>query len=107
MSILLAQDMTGAHRMPLRWATDSNPGIARKRSGQGFSYLRPDGSRVRDVKTLARIRSLAGPAAGRMSGSAPIHSVTSRQTDATRAGASNTAITRGGATNTMLRSTTQ
>ena len=63
MSILLAQDMTGAHRMPLRWATDSNPGIARKRSGRGFSYLRPDGSRVRDVKTLARIRSLAVPPA--------------------------------------------
>lgn len=49
--------------MPLRWATDSNPGIARKRSGRGFTYLRPDGSTVRDAPTLARIRRLAVPPA--------------------------------------------
>jgi DNA topoisomerase I len=49
--------------MPLRWGSDSNPGITRQRSGRGFTYSRPDGSRVRDTPTLARIRSLAIPPA--------------------------------------------
>lgn len=47
----------------LRYATDQEPGIVRRRSGRGFSYRRPDGRVVRDRETLARIRSLAIPPA--------------------------------------------
>lgn len=39
------------------------PGIRRVRKGRGFTYLRPDGSRVGDAKEVARIRSLAIPPA--------------------------------------------
>jgi DNA topoisomerase I len=39
------------------------PGIRRRRHGRGFTYLRPDGSTVRDRAVLARIRSLAIPPA--------------------------------------------
>lgn len=39
--------------------------IQRRRRGAGFTYHRPDGSRVTDAETLARIRSLAIPPAYR------------------------------------------
>lgn len=39
------------------------PGIVRRRAGKGFSYRGPDGERVTDRDTLARIRSLAVPPA--------------------------------------------
>jgi DNA topoisomerase-1 len=39
------------------------PGIRRKRVGRGVSYLRPDGSRVKDPATLGRIRGLVIPPA--------------------------------------------
>ena len=39
------------------------PGIRRRRSGKGFSYLGPDGATVRDAATLERIRALAIPPA--------------------------------------------
>src|SRR5687768_3687629 len=47
----------------LIYVSDADPGIARRRSGRGFSYRAPDGSTVRDAGTLARIRSLAVPPA--------------------------------------------
>lgn len=47
----------------LVFASDSDPGIQRKRSGRGFRYLDSDGSAVTDRKTLDRIRSLAIPPA--------------------------------------------
>jgi len=47
----------------LRYVSDATPGIRRRRTGAGFSYLRPDGRVVRDAATLARIRSLAIPPA--------------------------------------------
>jgi DNA topoisomerase I len=47
----------------LRYVTDRMPGIRRKRAGRGFTYLRPDGARLGDRETLARIRSLAIPPA--------------------------------------------
>lgn len=47
----------------LRYVLDSEPGIARRRAGTGFSYRAPDGSRVHDETTLARIRKLAIPPA--------------------------------------------
>jgi DNA topoisomerase-1 len=43
--------------------SDASPGLRRRRSGRGFSYVGPDGRPVRDAATLARIRSLAIPPA--------------------------------------------
>src|SRR5688572_17165466 len=47
----------------LRYVSDGEPGIARRRAGRGFSYRTPEGGVVRDVGTLARIRALAIPPA--------------------------------------------
>ena len=47
----------------LRYVTDAQPGIRRKRSGKGFRYIDPDGKPVRDAETLARIKSLVIPPA--------------------------------------------
>ncbi|BBK32885.1 DNA topoisomerase-1 [Stella humosa] len=46
-------------------SSDDEPGIARRRRGRGFAYLRPDGSPIKDARTLARIRALAIPPAYR------------------------------------------
>lgn len=48
---------------PLVYISDESPGIRRRRAGKAFSYFRPDGRRVTDEATLARIRSLAVPPA--------------------------------------------
>jgi len=47
----------------LRYVSDAAPGIRRRRSGAGFAYLGPDGRRITDAATLARIRALAVPPA--------------------------------------------
>ena len=47
----------------LVYVSDEEPGIRRKKSGKGFTYLRPDGKKVEDKATLDRIRSLAIPPA--------------------------------------------
>ena len=47
----------------LRYVIDSEPGIRRLRKGKGFTYRDPDGQRVRDEATLARITALAIPPA--------------------------------------------
>jgi DNA topoisomerase-1 len=47
----------------LRYVSDTDPGIRRRRSGTGFAYRMPDGSPVRDKEALARIRKLAIPPA--------------------------------------------
>src|SRR5688572_17261993 len=49
----------------LRYSNDSEPGIRRRRAGSGFYYILPDGRRVKDEATLARIRKLAVPPAYR------------------------------------------
>lgn len=41
----------------------SSPGIRRRRSGKGFVYFHPEGTRVTDPEVLARIRALAIPPA--------------------------------------------
>jgi DNA topoisomerase I len=46
-----------------RYVEDDAPGISRKKRGKGFSYTRPDGTTVRDLPTLRRIKSLAIPPA--------------------------------------------
>jgi len=52
-----------ARMRKLRYASDSEPGIIRRRAGRGFVYLDSKGARVRDAATLARIRALAIPPA--------------------------------------------
>lgn len=52
-----------AKRAGLRYVTDADPGIRRKRAGDGFSYLNRSGRAVRDKATIARIKSLAVPPA--------------------------------------------
>jgi DNA topoisomerase-1 len=47
----------------LRYVTDADPGISRRRAGRGFVYLLPDGGRVHDRARLDWIRSLAIPPA--------------------------------------------
>ncbi|HEU5042483.1 MAG TPA: DNA topoisomerase IB [Gemmatimonadales bacterium] len=47
----------------LRYVSDAQPGIRRRRAGKGFSYVGPDGRIIRDAPTLARIRALAIPPA--------------------------------------------
>lgn len=47
----------------LHYVSDDRPGITRKRRGKGFVYHGPDGRRVTDEDTLARIRKLAIPPA--------------------------------------------
>ncbi|MGO4523251.1 DNA topoisomerase IB [Microvirga sp. 2MCAF35] len=47
----------------LRYVSDEEPGIRRKKSGKGFVYTRPDGKKVEDEATLERIKSLAIPPA--------------------------------------------
>src|SRR5436309_11259692 len=45
----------------LRYVTDDEPGIRRKKRGKGFTYADPQGRAVKDEKTLERIRKLAIP----------------------------------------------
>jgi DNA topoisomerase-1 len=47
----------------LRYVRDDQPGIRRVRTGKSFYFLDARGQRVRDAKTLARIRALAIPPA--------------------------------------------
>jgi DNA topoisomerase-1 len=52
-----------AEEAGLRYVTDTIPGIRRKRSGRGFSYIGPDGQRIGDTRQLAWIKRLAIPPA--------------------------------------------
>ena len=47
----------------LVYVDDSSPGIQRQRSGKGFSYRTPEGTRLRDEQQLRRIAALAIPPA--------------------------------------------
>ena len=49
----------------LRFSTDRDPGISRRRVGRGFRYYGPHGRPIRDATVLARIRALAIPPAWR------------------------------------------
>ena len=55
-----------AHAWPamrLRHSSDREPGLARVNDPKAFAYVDPEGHRVRDPETLARIRRLAIPPA--------------------------------------------
>lgn len=47
----------------LRYVDDTQPGLSRRRAGNGFTYRDADGHAVRDAATLQRIRALAIPPA--------------------------------------------
>jgi DNA topoisomerase-1 len=47
----------------LRYVSDTQPGIRRRRSGRGFAYFEPDGQPIRGRTALQRIRALAIPPA--------------------------------------------
>jgi DNA topoisomerase IB len=49
--------------MRLRRADPSAPGITRRRAGKGFTYVAPDGRRIADASTRARIEALVIPPA--------------------------------------------
>lgn len=59
----LTEFEAAAARARLSYVSDSEPGIRRRKAGRGFGYTWPDGRRVEDRPTLARIRSLAVPPA--------------------------------------------
>ena len=47
----------------LRYVSDTQPGIRREASDNGFRYFDPKGAPIDDEKTLARIKALAIPPA--------------------------------------------
>jgi DNA topoisomerase-1 len=60
---LALEPAESARAAGLRYVSNADPGIRRRRVGEGFRYVRPDGRAVGDKATLARIRSLAIPPA--------------------------------------------
>ena len=60
---VVSDPIESAQAAGLRYVSDTQPGIRRKKSGKGFSYVGTDGKPIRDEKELARIRSLAIPPA--------------------------------------------
>ena len=61
---LLKQPVKAAAAAGLRWVSDRDPGITRRRTGSGFRYRLPSGGPVAGP-ALARIRALAIPPAWR------------------------------------------
>jgi DNA topoisomerase-1 len=47
----------------LSYVSDNRPGLARRRRGQQFRYLEPNGKGISDTKVIRRIRALAIPPA--------------------------------------------
>jgi DNA topoisomerase-1 len=62
---VITDPVESAKAAGLRYVSDSQPGIHRRRRGTGFGYMDPDGKPVRDKETLFRIRSLVIPPAWR------------------------------------------
>jgi DNA topoisomerase-1 len=60
---LITDPVESAKAAGLRYVTDSQPGMQRKRHGKHFRYLDAQGKPVRDKETLARIKSLVIPPA--------------------------------------------
>jgi DNA topoisomerase-1 len=63
MTSATSEHVDSAKAAGLRYVTDAMPGITRKRSGKGFSYVAPDGSTVREREAIQRFRSLVIPPA--------------------------------------------
>ncbi|MFC3124141.1 DNA topoisomerase IB [Pseudoroseomonas globiformis] len=58
-----ADGLAEARAAGLRYVSDAEPGITRRRSGSGFSFRDPSGHPIRDKAELARIKALAIPPA--------------------------------------------
>ena len=52
-----------AEAADLKYVSDEMPGLSRKKSGKGFAYFKPDGSKITDKKIVERINALAIPPA--------------------------------------------
>jgi DNA topoisomerase-1 len=59
----ISESVSSARAARLRYVTDEQPGIRRRRVGRGFSYVDSDGARVTDDEVITRINSLAIPPA--------------------------------------------
>ena len=59
----MADSLQSAKEAGLRYVTDADPGLQRKRKGKGFRYVGVDGAPVRDAETLQRIKALVIPPA--------------------------------------------
>src|SRR6476660_818484 len=57
--------LASARESGLVYVSDQDPGLSRRKSGDGFRYLDPRGRAVRDAATLQRVRALAIPPAYR------------------------------------------
>jgi DNA topoisomerase I len=60
---IVSDPIESAQAAGLRYVSDTQPGIRRKRAGKGFTYVGSDGKTIRDARELNRIRSLAIPPA--------------------------------------------
>jgi DNA topoisomerase I len=60
---IISDPVESAQAAGLRYVSDTQPGIRRKKVGKGFTYVGTDGKTIRDSKELNRIRSLAIPPA--------------------------------------------
>jgi len=59
----LVNPVDSARAAGLHYVSDLSPGLRRKRAGNGFAYLSPDGSPVHDPDTIRRIKQLVIPPA--------------------------------------------
>ena len=80
----------------LRYVSDGEPGITRRRRGRGFQYLDPSGATISNRKERSRIESLAIPPAWTDVWICRSPTAISRRPAETPAGASSTATTRNG-----------
>src|SRR5262245_54809804 len=64
MKARLLHDPEGAARhAKLRYVSDAEPGIVRRRQGKGFVYVGPSGKRIKRRSVIERIKKLAIPPA--------------------------------------------
>jgi len=59
----LVDPVESAHAAGLRYVSDLSPGIRRKRAGRGFTYSTSEGSTIRGLDAIRRIKDLAIPPA--------------------------------------------
>jgi DNA topoisomerase-1 len=60
---VISDPVESAQSAGLRYVSDTMPGIRRKKSGTGFTYVDKDGKTIKDAKEITRIRALAIPPA--------------------------------------------
>ena len=65
LAVAIEENKQTAKEAGLRYVSDESPGIKRIPSGKGFAYVAPDGKRIKDEQTNARVKSLAIPPAYR------------------------------------------